>query len=55
MVAILRLANAMDRSHYQKVEALKAVIREEELHVIVDSSKDVSLELGLFERQAGFL
>ena len=34
MVAILRLANAMDRSHYQKVEALKAVIREEELHVL---------------------
>ena len=54
MVAILRLANAMDRSHYQKVEALKAVIREEELHVVVDSSKDVSLELGLLKDKLDF-
>ncbi len=54
MVAILRLANAMDRSHYQKVEALKAVIRDDELHVVVDSSKDVSLELGLLKDKLDF-
>ncbi|HIV33811.1 MAG TPA: HD domain-containing protein [Candidatus Blautia intestinigallinarum] len=54
MVAILRLANAMDRSHYQKVEALRAVIRDDELHVIVDSSKDVSLELGLLKDKLAF-
>ena len=27
LTAILRLANAMDRSHYQKVEGLRAVLK----------------------------
>ena len=30
------------------------MIREEELHVIVDSSKDVSLELGLLKDKLDF-
>lgn len=54
LTAILRLANAMDRSHYQKVQALRAVLKERELQLIIDSSKDVSLELGLLRDKVKF-
>ena len=54
LVAILRLANAMDRSHYQKVKTIKAVIKENELQLIVDSNKDFSLELGLLKDKLDF-
>ena len=47
LTAILRIANAMDRSHYQKVEALRVVLKARELQLIIDSSRDISLELGL--------
>ena len=43
MTAILRLANAMDRSHYQKVKGM-----------IVDSAQDISLELGLLKDKVAF-
>ena len=52
--AILRLANAMDRSHYQKVEGLRAVLKDRELHLIIDSSRDISLELGLLKDKVEF-
>ena len=42
MTAILRLANAMDRSHYQKVKGIKAVLKDRELQMIVDSAQDIS-------------
>lgn len=54
LTAILRLANAMDRSHYQKVEALRVVLRERELQLIIDSSQDISLELGLLRDKVKF-
>ena len=34
IAAILRLANAMDRSHYQKVQGLKAVLKDRELQLL---------------------
>lgn len=54
MTAILRLANAMDRSHYQKVKGIRTVLRERELQMIVDSSQDISLELGLLKDKVEF-
>lgn len=54
LTAILRLANAMDRSHYQKVEGLKAVLKDRELQLVIDSSRDVSLELGLLKEKVKF-
>lgn len=54
MTAILRLANAMDRSHYQKVDTLKAVVKDDQLQFIVDSTKDISLELGLLKDKLNF-
>lgn len=54
LVAILRLANAMDRSHYQKVQGLRVLLKGGELQIIVDSVRDFSLELGLLRRQREF-
>ena len=54
MTAILRLANAMDRSHYQKVKGIKTVLKDRELQMIVDSSQDISLELGLLKDKVAF-
>ena len=44
----------MDRSHYQKVQGLKAVLKDRELQVIIDSSRDISLELGLLKDKVNF-
>ncbi len=54
LTAILRLANAMDRSHYQKVEGLRAVLKDRELQLNINSSRDVSLELGLLKDKVKF-
>ncbi len=54
LTAILRLANAMDRSHYQKVQDLKAVLKDRELQLVIDSSRDISLELGLLKEKVEF-
>ena len=54
MTAILRLANAMDRSHYQKVKGIRTVLRDRELQMIVDSTQDISLELGLLKDKVAF-
>ena len=54
LAAILRLANAMDRSHYQKVEKLQAVLKDRKLTLLVDSTKDMSLELGLLKDKVEF-
>ena len=54
LTAILRLANSMDRSHYQKVQGLRAVLKDRELHLIIDSNRDISLELGLLKEKVDF-
>lgn len=54
LTAILRLANAMDRSHYQKVEGLRAVLKDRELQLVIDSRRDISLELGLLKDKVTF-
>ncbi len=54
MTAILRLVNAMDRSHLQKVEELKASLRENQLILNVLVNKDFSLEMGLLGDKIDF-
>ena len=54
LTAILRLANAMDRSHYQKVKALNVTLKDRILYLVVDSARDVSLELGLLKDKKEF-
>ena len=54
MTAILRLANAMDRSHCPKVKGIKTVLKDRELQMVMDSSQDISLELGLLQDKVAF-
>ena len=52
--AILRVANAMDRSHKQKFRDVKVTLKDAELLVLVNTVEDISLEQGLFSDKAEF-
>ena len=52
LTAILRLANSLDRSHKQKLRGLKAVLKENQLILTVDTQEDITLEKGLFYHKA---
>jgi len=54
LTAILRIANAMDRSHKQKLKKLKVYLKQEELMIQVANLEDISLELALFSQKADF-
>ncbi len=52
LTAILKIANAMDRSHKQKFKSVKASLRERELLITVESVESIVLEKGLFSAYA---
>lgn len=54
LTAILRIANAMDRSHKQKFHDFKMVLRDKELVIMADTMYDISLEKALFRHKADF-
>ncbi len=54
LTAILRLVNALDRSHMQKIDTMKASIRENELILTIDTKKDFILERGLIQDKLDF-
>lgn len=54
LTAILRIANSLDRSHKQKLKGLKAVLKNHQLVLTVDTQEDITLEKGFFEARAGF-
>lgn len=54
ITAILRIANAMDRSHRQKFRDVKMSLREKELLIQVTTNEDITLEKGLFPEKAVF-
>ncbi|MBO5198149.1 MAG: HD domain-containing protein [Lachnospiraceae bacterium] len=54
LTAILRLANALDRSHRQKFKDIKAVLRDSELIVTVDTAEDMTLEMTSFSTKIAF-
>lgn len=54
LTAILRVANALDRSHRQKFKDVRITLKENELVMAVDTSEDISLEKGLFSDKADF-
>ena len=54
LTAILRVANACDRSHKQKFENVKVSLKEKELIIQVDTPEDIILEMGLFAEKAAF-
>ena len=55
LVAILRVANAMDRSHKQKFKNSKVVMKDDTTLVITTYVRDdITLEKGLFTSKAEF-
>lgn len=54
LTAILRLASSLDRSHKQKFKDLKAVLRDNELHLSAETTEDTTLELSYFATKAEF-
>lgn len=54
LVAILKVANAMDRSHKQKASAYHIVLKDKQLVITIDTLYDLALERGLFDDKADF-
>lgn len=54
LVAMLRVANALDRSHKQKFIDTRAAVKDSELVITTYTSEDITLEKGLFRRKAEF-
>lgn len=54
LIAILRLANGLDRSHKQKFRDVKITLKSDELIFSVNNTTDITLETGLFYNRAEF-
>ena len=54
LTAILRLGNAMDRSHKQKFKDIKITVKNRQLVITADTLLDITLESGLLEGKAEF-
>ena len=54
LTAILRIANALDRSHKQKFKEVRMLLKEDELVITVENMTDITLEQGLFPEKAAF-
>lgn len=54
ILAILRVANALDRSHKQKLKDVSVHVRKKELVILVRAEDPVELEKGMFDEKADF-
>lgn len=54
LTAILKVANAMDRSHKQKASAYSIVVKNKQLVITVDTLEDLVLEKALFKDKSEF-
>lgn len=54
LVAIIRVGSALDRSHKQKFEHVKMILKDQQLLIITDTAEDLSLEQGMFVKTADF-
>ena len=52
--AILRVSNAMDRSHKQKFKNVKAVLKGKELVITLETLDDIALEKTLFSAKVAY-
>lgn len=52
--AILRVSNAMDRSHKQKFKNIKAALRGKELVITIETADDIALERALFDTKTDY-
>ena len=55
LTAILRVANAMDRSHKQKIKDIRVTMKgNHTMQILVDTFEDLTLEQALFKEKAEF-
>lgn len=54
MTAILRMVNALDRTHHQKCKHVTAALKDRTLKITVTSQEDLTLEAGTFNEKAEF-
>ncbi len=54
LTAILRIANGLDRSHKQKVQQIRAVMKEQKLNVTLHVNQDYTLERGTIGEKLEF-
>lgn len=54
LTAILRISNALDRSHKQKCRDIRVALKEDQLVITVNTAEDITLERGLFDNRADF-
>ena len=52
--AIFGLANAMDKSHRQKMDKIRVTIAENEMKITADTIYDITLEQSMVEEKSGF-
>lgn len=52
--AILRVSNAMDRSHRQKFKNVKAQLKGKELIITIETAEDIALEKTLFDAKTAY-
>ncbi len=54
LLAILRLADALDRSHAQKIDSIEVKLKDNELFIIVDSNKNILIDEWTFKEKSSF-
>ena len=54
LAAILRISNAMDRSHKQKIQEIRVNLKDTKMILTVDTLEDITLEQGLLREKAEF-
>lgn len=54
LVAILRIANILDKSHTQKIDKITVTVRDSQMIISALTYEDIALEAGLFETRADF-
>ncbi len=52
LCAILKIANILDKSHKQKISSVRVTLKEDELFIVANTTKDITLEMGLFQSKA---
>lgn len=54
LLAILKVANALDRSHKQKIKNVSMRVKDKELLISIEANSSLALEKGLFKKNADF-
>ncbi|SFH62390.1 exopolyphosphatase / guanosine-5'-triphosphate,3'-diphosphate pyrophosphatase [Pseudobutyrivibrio sp. OR37] len=54
LLAILKVANALDRSHKQKIKNVSMKVKDGELVISIEANSSLALEKGLFKKNADF-